>query len=45
MGLSGYNLTFVHIKGTDNILADIISRVKDTGHTHGATTESKDNST
>ena len=26
--LSDYNLTFVHIKGTDNILADAISRLK-----------------
>ena len=26
--LSDYNLTFVHIKGTDNILVDAIFRVK-----------------
>ena len=28
MELSDYYLTFVHIKGTDNILADSISRLK-----------------
>ena len=28
MKLSDYNLTFVHMKGTDNILADAISRLK-----------------
>ena len=26
--LSDYNLTFVHIKGNDNILVDAISRLK-----------------
>ena len=28
MELSDYNLTFIHIKGTENILADTISRLK-----------------
>ena len=28
MQLSDYNLTFIHIRGTDNILVDTISRVK-----------------
>ena len=28
MKLSDYNLTFLHIKGTDNILVDSISRLK-----------------
>ena len=28
MELTDYNLTFVHIKGNDNILVDAISRLK-----------------
>ena len=38
-----YNLTFVHIKGTDNILRYHLY-VTDTGHIHGATREFKDSS-
>ena len=28
MKLADYNITFVHIKGSDNILADAISKLK-----------------
>ena len=28
MELSDYNLTFIHIKGSNNILADAVSRLK-----------------